>query len=219
MPSPFLRVGGRRWFGAETGAVRSARRALREVRLGGELLAHELADDAGVRLPLRLLHHLTDEEAEEAVLAVAIRLNLAGARREDGVDDRLQLAAVRDGLLREIRVGREARLAELRDRFVEGRAWDPVARGEELRELVRGDVSGLHARTDEDVRDDVRRPDGVYSLADRVLPEPVEPAGDEDGGPLDVQLLGDPSDPCARRLGELRLQPIDEPGRRLDRDE
>ena len=39
--------------------------------------------------------------------------------------------------LREVRIGREARLAELRDRLVEGSSRDPVARLDELRELGR----------------------------------------------------------------------------------
>ena len=50
-------------------------------RSGAELGAHELVDDPRVGLALRLLHHLTDEEAEQPVLAAAVRLDLRRVRR------------------------------------------------------------------------------------------------------------------------------------------
>ena len=93
-----------------SGLVRRSRARHSEELGAGELLAHELGDDTGVRLALRLLHDLADEEAEEAFLAATVRSDLAGVLLEDPVDDRLELAGVRDGLLREIRISREAGL-------------------------------------------------------------------------------------------------------------
>src|SRR5262249_17511663 len=66
-----------------------------------ELLAQQLVDDLRVRLALRLLHHLAHEEAEHALLAAAIRLDLCRARIEDAVDERLELGRVRNDRLRE----------------------------------------------------------------------------------------------------------------------
>ncbi len=60
-----------------------------------QLLTEELVDDLGIRLPAGLLHHLADEEAEQALLAAAVRLDLAGVGGEDGVDERLELATCR----------------------------------------------------------------------------------------------------------------------------
>src|SRR5262245_18420731 len=105
-------------------------------RLGVELCSDELGDDAWVGLPARLLHYLTDEEPEEAVLPTAVGFHLPGIRLEDARDDRLQLRLVGDRLLREVRVGGEAGLAELRDRLVEHTAGDEVARLDEPRELL-----------------------------------------------------------------------------------
>ena len=56
-------------------------------KLAGELLADEVGDDARVRLALRLLHHLADEEAEEALLAAAVGGDLARVLLQDPVDD------------------------------------------------------------------------------------------------------------------------------------
>src|SRR5690349_8688962 len=44
--------------------------------LAAELRAQQLVDEPRVRLALRLLHHLADEEAEQALLAAPVRLDL-----------------------------------------------------------------------------------------------------------------------------------------------
>ena len=119
-----------------------------------ELLADELADRARVRLAAGLLHHLADEEAEQALLAALVGGDLAGIRVEDPGDDRLQLGRVGDGLLREVRRGREARLRDLAERLVERGARDPVARLDELRQL-RG-IDRVAVDAGEPVRDQVR---------------------------------------------------------------
>ena len=48
----------------------------------------------GIRLAAGLLHHLADEEAEQALLAAPVRLDLAGVGGEDRVDERLELGGV-----------------------------------------------------------------------------------------------------------------------------
>ena len=70
-------------------------------------------------------------------LPAAVRLDLAGVAGEDAVDDRVELGDVGDRLLREVRIGREARLPDLRERLVERRARDLGARRHELRQLGR----------------------------------------------------------------------------------
>ena len=59
-----------------------------------ELRAHALVHDARVGLAAGLLHHLADEEAEQALLAAAELLRLARVRLDDPVDDRVELARV-----------------------------------------------------------------------------------------------------------------------------
>src|SRR5918996_656513 len=147
----------------------------------GELRTHELVHDARVRLPLRLAYDLADEEAEEALLAVAVRGDLAGVGLQDRLDDRLELGRFGDGFLREVGVGGEAWLREFRNRLVEGRARYSLAGLDELRELPRRGGCGIDARAHEVVRDDVRGGDGVGSRGDGLLPQPVEPAGHENG--------------------------------------
>ena len=102
-----------------------------------ELLAQPLADDARVGLAAGLLHHLADEEAEQALLAAAVLLDLAGVRGDHRVDDRVELADVADGLLGQVRLGAEALVAGVRERLVEGGARDLGAGRDELRELGR----------------------------------------------------------------------------------
>src|SRR5207342_2032435 len=101
-----------------------ARRSLKRGRIRGrdvgltyldaaELLAHELRDDAGIRLPLRLLHHLSDEEAEETLLSAAVGGDLVGVLLEDPVDDGADLSGIRHRLVRQIGLPCESRLAKL----------------------------------------------------------------------------------------------------------
>src|SRR2546421_1321152 len=79
-------------------AVAEHRSVLR-LALGGELLAHQLVDDLGIRPSLGLLHHLADEEAEQTLLAAAERLDLSRIGGQDPVDQRLELCRVTDRLL------------------------------------------------------------------------------------------------------------------------
>src|SRR5579859_3895990 len=51
--------------------------------LSAELLLEALADNARVGLAAGFLHHLADEEAEQALLARAVGLDLAGVRGDD----------------------------------------------------------------------------------------------------------------------------------------
>ena len=102
-----------------------------------ELRAHAFVDDARVGLAAGLLHHLADEEAEQALLAAAVLLGLLRVRGDDPLDHRIELGGVRDRLLRDMRVGAETGLTDLRERFVEDRARDRGARLHELRELCR----------------------------------------------------------------------------------
>ena len=80
----------RRWRRSSRPRARASTSAAssRSRSLAGELLAHEVGDDARVGLALRLLHDLAHEEAEEAFLAAAVRGDLAGVLLEDPVDDR-----------------------------------------------------------------------------------------------------------------------------------
>src|SRR4051794_13430228 len=73
-----------------------------EVEASAQLGAHELADDAWIRRAARFLRHLTDEEAEQSLLATPERRRLAGVRGDDRVDHRIELGGIRDGLLREV---------------------------------------------------------------------------------------------------------------------
>src|SRR6185437_5462907 len=58
--------------------------------------ANPVAHDARIRSAARLLHHLTDEEAEQPLLAAAVLLCLSGVRLDDSLDDRVELGRVRD---------------------------------------------------------------------------------------------------------------------------
>ena len=102
---------------------------------------------------------------------------------------------VRDRLLREVGRGREAGVADHRDRLVERLPGDPVAGGDELRELGGVDGGRIDTGADELVRDHVARRDGLGALRDGRLPERVEPAGDEDERALVVERRADPADP------------------------
>src|SRR5215208_3748383 len=104
-------------------------------RLRAQFLADPLVDDLRVRLALRLLHHLADEEAEQALLAAPERGDLARVRVEDLVDDRVELGGVGDGALREVRVGAEAVAGALGDRVQVDLARELAARRDHLRQL------------------------------------------------------------------------------------
>ena len=56
--------------------------------LASKLLPQQPVDDLRVGLALRLLHHLADEEAEHALLAAAVGLDLLRVRGDHGVDHR-----------------------------------------------------------------------------------------------------------------------------------
>src|SRR3954463_15653019 len=90
-----------------------------------ELLAQTLVDHARIRLAARLLHHLSDQEAEQALLAGAVggRLLLVGG--DDLVDHRVELGFVRDERLPEVVLGLEAGLCAGAQRLDEGVAGDP----------------------------------------------------------------------------------------------
>src|SRR6188472_1385916 len=103
--------------------------------LRGELRPDELVDRARVRLALRLLHHLSDEEAEQAFLAAPVLLDLRRVRSENRVDDRLERCYVRNGVLLEVRTRAEPRLGHVGDRVVEGPPRDPLPRVHEPRQL------------------------------------------------------------------------------------
>src|SRR4029078_12693348 len=78
--------------------------------LRGELRPDELVDRARVRPALRLLHHLPDEEAEQALLAAPVLLDLRRVRGENRVDDRLECTRVRDRVPLDLRVRGEGEL-------------------------------------------------------------------------------------------------------------
>src|SRR4029453_5125532 len=63
---------------------------------GVGLLPQELVDELRVRPALGLLHHLADEEAEKALLAGAVRLDLIRVRGQHLVDERLEVAGLSD---------------------------------------------------------------------------------------------------------------------------
>src|SRR5665647_1614219 len=68
-------------------------------RLLPEPLAEQRVDDLRVRRALRLLHHLPDEEAEHALLAAAVGLDLLRVRCEHRVCLLYTSPSPRDGLL------------------------------------------------------------------------------------------------------------------------
>ena len=77
----------------------------------------------GSALPAGLAHHLADEEAEHALLAAAVRLDLLRVGGEDGVDDRRELGLVADGGLRQVVVRGDRALAPLA-----ANAWSSASR-------------------------------------------------------------------------------------------
>ena len=113
--------------------------------------------------------------------------------------------------------GGETGLRDLPERFVQRGPRDPVAGLDELRELHR--VDGLRVDAGEPVRDHICRRHGLGACDDCCLPEPVEAAGDEDDGAVEIEVGLDPPDPPGWALRHLRAQPFDQIRGRLDRDE
>src|SRR6185436_3854632 len=202
--------------GAETKRRQGGRSLRRRTRTSAQLGADELAHDARIRAAAGLLHHLADEEAEEALLAAAVLLDLPRVGSEDPVDERPELGRVGDGLLRQVRLGGEAGVARTRHRLVECLPRDAVARLDELRELGRVDGGRVDARAGELVHDDVR--DGA-PVARRRLVERIAPGRHEPLRGGEVELLLEAADPRTRELAQLRPHPLDELCRRLDRNE
>src|SRR5215203_1435023 len=120
-----------------------------------ELLAHALVDDSRIGLARGLLHHAPDEEAQQALLPVAVLLHLPRVRREDALDHRVELRGVGDDGLLEIGTGAEPVVADARERLVERVAADRRPCADELRELGRVDPLGIDPRGDERVREHV----------------------------------------------------------------
>jgi hypothetical protein len=102
-----------------------------------KLRAHAFVHDARVGFAPRFLHHLADEEAEQAFLAASELLRLAGVRFDDLLDDRVELVRVGDDLLLEIRRGRKTCVADLGECLVERGARDLGPGRDELRKLTR----------------------------------------------------------------------------------
>src|SRR5665647_2258596 len=92
-------------------------------RLLPEPLAEQRVDDLRVRRALRLLHHLPDEEAEHALLAAAVGLDLLRVRCEHRVDRGTELRGVADR-----RPARVVGRGEARPRARGGRLGQRVAR-------------------------------------------------------------------------------------------
>src|SRR5918993_2029495 len=93
-----------------------------------QLLSEQVVDDLRVGLALRGFHHLSDEEAEESLLAAAVLLQLLRAGREDFVDDALDLARVarlRDAALGDDRRGALPRPKHHGEHVLALRAADP----------------------------------------------------------------------------------------------
>src|SRR5215211_8719565 len=105
--------------------------------MSAELLADQLVHDLRISPALGAAHDLADEEAEQALLPAAVRLDLARMCREHLVDDRPELRGVRDGGLGEVAVGGEVGVARVRDRLQERSARDALAAVDQLAELVR----------------------------------------------------------------------------------
>src|SRR5207244_3315208 len=95
------------------------------------------------RLTARLLHHLADKEAEQALLAAAISGDLALVCGEDLVDDRCKLAGVRDRRLGEVPVRTKARLCASRHGRRECLTRDLTATLDELTRRLDRDEVGL----------------------------------------------------------------------------
>src|SRR5215212_6864936 len=115
--------GRRHTFGTEPCHPRSPSTATVGTPLGGgglgwvpprrkgsaaQLLAQAVVHDLRVRLAARVLHHLSDKEAEQPLLAAAVIRDLLLVRAEDPVDYGVELVHVRDRRLRQIALGREA---------------------------------------------------------------------------------------------------------------
>ena len=113
--------------------------------------------------------------------------------------------------LREVRVGRESALAQLRDCLVERRPREPFAPLHEAGELAGRHRAGLDSRADDVVRDHVRRRDSLGARSNRLLPQRVEPAGDQHRGALEVEVALDPADTRGRQLGQLLAETLELP--------
>ena len=128
-------------------AIEETATTSRRARSRLQLLAQALVDDLRVRLALGRLHHLTDEEAEQPVLAAAVGVDLPGFAARiasmTGSSSAVSLMTPRRGRRSAVNPG----LPRPRDRLVERRARDAVARVDQLRRAHR-----LHG-----VRIDARR--------------------------------------------------------------
>src|SRR5215218_8555674 len=182
-----------------------------------ELLAHALVDDSRIGLARGLLHHAPDEEAQQALLPVAVLLHLPRVRREDALDHRVELRGVGDDGLLEIGTGAEPVVADARERRVERVAADRRPCADELRKLGRVDPLGIDPRGDERVREHVRRLLRLRARLDHVGPQAVEPARHEHIGVVEGERAGDPADARARKLADAAAQPPDELSGRVHR--
>src|SRR5581483_6979512 len=174
----------------------------------GQPLAKQLVHGLRIGLALRLLHHLADEEAEQALLARAVVLDLGEVRGENGVDQRRELRRLRDGDLLEQVVDRLR--ADEPHSLLEGSAGDPAAGAEELRELSGVDRAGVAAGRREGVHDDVRSVGGVGPGGDGAFVEAGAAGRHEPDGRLVVERGLETPDPRAGRFGQLRAQPVDQ---------
>src|SRR5262249_17356845 len=64
--------------------------------LATETLPQEVRRDRRIRATLRLLHHLTDEEAEQAIFAGSVRFGLLRVRLDHPIDDLVERSFVAD---------------------------------------------------------------------------------------------------------------------------
>ena len=125
-----------------------------------ELLADELGDDARVRLPAGLLHHLADEEAEQALLA-ARGTPRPGRGSPRGSGRRSARARPSSDTASCARYGSAEKPGSPSFAIASSKA----ARGIRSRASTSfasscaGTAAGIDARADEGVRDDVRRRD------------------------------------------------------------
>src|ERR1700674_281987 len=84
---------------AQGRARRRRRRRMPPPASFAQLLLQALADDARVGLAARLLHHLADEEPEQALLPAAVLRDLTGGSLENTLDDRVEIGDCSDHLL------------------------------------------------------------------------------------------------------------------------